>query len=148
MLFLFDVFWWDGVSGKKYSVSWADNGFVSGRASNCKTLCFKMKAVSNMEELLVQATSGQGVWPAGKNHIHFGTVNVGTSGRANEVVEMITQRKVDLCCLQETRWRGGSACLIKGNNNTFKFFWCGDQSGLGVEIILAEKWVNNISVKR
>ena len=61
---------------------------------------------------------------------------------------MITQRKVDLCCLQETRWRGGPACLIKEDNNTFKFFWCGDQSGLGVGIILAEKWVNNISVKR
>ena len=54
-----------------------------------------MKAVSNMEELLVQATPGQHGRPAGKSCIHFGTVNVGTiSGRANEIVEMPTQQKV------------------------------------------------------
>ena len=63
---------------------------------------------------------------------------------------MLTRWKVDLCCLQETRWRGGSARLIKGNNTIDKFFWCGDQPGFGgVGIMLAEKWVNNvISVKR
>ena len=45
-----------------------------------------MKAVSNMEELLVQATSGQGGRPAGKHRTRFGTVNVGAiSGRANEI---------------------------------------------------------------
>ena len=57
---------------------------------------------------------------------------------------------MDLCCLQETRWRGGSARLIKGKNTIYKFFWCGDQSGFGgVGIMLAQKWINNvISVKR
>ena len=90
-----------------------------------------MKAVSNMEEFLVQATSGQGGKPAGKR-IRFGTVNVGIiSGRANEIFEMLTRRKVDLSCLQETRWRKGSARLIKRKNTIYKFFWCGDQSGLG-----------------
>ena len=93
---------------------------------------------SNMEELSVQATSGQDGRPAGKS-IRFGTVNIGTiSGRANENVEMLTRWKVDLCCLQETRWRG-STQLIKGNNTIYKFFWCTDQSGFGgVGIILAE----------
>ena len=63
-----------------------------------------MKAVSNMEELLVQATSGQGGRPAGKHRIRFETVNVETiSGRANDIVEMLTRRKVDICCLQEMR---------------------------------------------
>ena len=34
----------------------------------------------------------------------FGTANVGKiNGRANEIVEMLTWQKVDLCCLQETR---------------------------------------------
>ena len=55
-----------------------------------------MKAGSNMEELLVQATSGQGGRCTRKSRIHFGTVNVGTiSGRANEIVEMLTRQKVD-----------------------------------------------------
>ena len=83
-----------------------------------------MKAVSNMEKLLVQATSGQGVRSAKKHGVCFGMVNVGTiSGRANEIVEVLFQRKIDLYCLQETRWRGGSAVLIKGNNTIYKFFW-------------------------
>ena len=63
-----------------------------------------MKVVSNIEELLIQATSGQDGRPAGKSRIRFGTVNVGTiSGRANETVKMLIRRKVDLFCLQETR---------------------------------------------
>ena len=63
---------------------------------------------------------------------------------------MLTRQRVEPCCLQETRWRGGSARLIKANNSIYKFFWCGDQSGFGgVGTMLAEKWVNNaISVKR
>ena len=63
-----------------------------------------MKAVSNIEKLLRQATSGQGGRSAGKHRICFGTVNVETiSGRANEIVDILTQWKVDLCCLQETK---------------------------------------------
>ena len=54
------------------------------------------KAVSNMKELLVQEA-------AGKSCIRFGTVNIGKiNGRANEIVEILTWQKVDLCCLQET----------------------------------------------
>ena len=48
-----------------------------------------------MEELLVQATSGQGGRPARK-HIRFVTLTVGIiSGRANEIVEMLTRLEVD-----------------------------------------------------
>ena len=100
-----------------------------------------MKAVPNMEELSVQATSGQGGKSTGKSQILFGAVNVRTiSDKANEIVEMLAQRKVDLYCLQETTWRRGSARLIKGNNTIYKFFWCRDQSGFGgVGIMLAKK---------
>ena len=62
---------------------------------------------------------------------------------------MLTQWRVDLCCLQETRWEGWSVCLFKGNNTIYKFFWYGDQSGFGGVGMLAEKWVKYvISVKR
>ena len=103
-----------------------------------------------MEELLVQATLGQGGRPAGKYRILFGTVNVGTiSGIDNEVDEMLTRWKVDLCCLQETRWKGESARLIKGNNTIYKFFlvWGSVRFWRGWNNV--NKWVNNvISVKR
>jgi exonuclease III len=42
--------------------------------------------------------------------LRIGTVNVGTmKKREGEVVEMLESRKIDICCLQETRWKGGSA---------------------------------------
>ena len=101
-------------------------------------------------KIISTSYSRQGRQCRWKSCIRFGTVNVGTiSGRANEIVEILIRQKVDLCCLQETRWRGGSACLIKENNTIYKLFWCGDQSGFGGVGMLAEKWVNNsISVKR
>jgi hypothetical protein len=42
--------------------------------------------------------------------LRIGTVNVGTMRkREGEVVEMLERRKIDIFCLHETRWRGGSA---------------------------------------
>ena len=92
-----------------------------------------------------EVNPGQGGRPAGESKIRLGTVNVGTlSGKANEIAEMLTRRNVDLCCLQETRWRGGSSRQIKGKDSIYKLFWCGDQSGFGgIGIMLAQKWVNN-----
>ena len=59
----------------------------------------------------------------GNGPIRFRTVNVGTiTGRGNKVVEMLTSREVDLCCLQEIIWRGRSAHLVKGKNSIYKFF--------------------------
>ena len=95
--------------------------------------------------------SGKGERPSVKCRLRVGTVNVGTmSGRANEVVEMLTRREVDVCCVQETRWRGGSARKIQGKDSVYKFYWCGDQSGYGgVGVLVAEKWIDNvISVAR
>ena len=94
---------------------------------------------------------GQGERPAGTYKLRVATVNVGTmSSRSNEVVEMLSRRGVDVCCLQETRWRGGGARKIEGKDSFYKFFWCGDPSGFGgVGIMIAEKWIDDvISVTR
>ena len=37
----------------------------------------------------------------------LGSLNVGTmKGQAGEAVETLTGKKVDVCCVQEVRWRG------------------------------------------
>ena len=41
-------------------------------------------------------------------------------GRSGEVVETISRRGIDLCCIQETRWGGGSARMIVGKNHTLE----------------------------
>ena len=50
-------------------------------------------------------------------------------GRSNEIVEMLSRRLIDFCCVQESRWRGESARKIAGRNSYYKFFWKGDDSG-------------------
>ena len=69
--------------------------------------------------------------------LRVGTVNVGTMhGRSAEVAEMLKQRKLDFCCLQETRWKGGSAKQI----GSYKFFWVGSKGGdSGVGVMVAQK---------
>ena len=72
--------------------------------------------------------------------------NVGTiRGQSNELVEVMSNRKVEICGLQERRWRGVSARLIKGKDSIFKLFWVGNGKDMGgVGNLLAEKWVEAI----
>ena len=78
--------------------------------------------------------------------LRFASLNVGTMrGRASEVVETLTRRRIDICCVQESRWKGGSARFISGKDSRFKFFWSGEENGLGgVGILIAEKWVDSV----
>ena len=74
------------------------------------------------------------------------SLNVGTlRGRSSEVVETVSRRGVDLCCLQEVRWRGASAHMIVGKDSRYKVFWIGNEIGNGgVGILLAEEWVEKV----
>ena len=69
--------------------------------------------------------------------------------RSSEVVETLTRRRVDICSVQEHRWAGGTEAnqtrLMKGKNSNYKFYWCGNQMGLGgVGLLLAEKWIEKV----
>ena len=60
--------------------------------------------------------------------------------RSSEVVETVSRRGVNLCCLQEVRWRGASARMIVGKESRYKVFWIGNEIGNGgVGILLAEE---------
>ena len=74
------------------------------------------------------------------------TLNVGTMrGRAGEVVETMSRRGVDVCCLQEVRWRGKGTRMVCGKDSRYKFFWSGSQSGTGgVGILINEKWTEKV----
>ena len=59
-----------------------------------------------------------------KTYLRVGTLNVGTlRGRAGEVVEVLSRRWVDVCCMQETRWSGESARFDSGEYGVYKLFW-------------------------
>ena len=59
---------------------------------------------------------------------------------------MSARRRLDFCCLQETRWKGGSAKMLEGREGArYKFFWSGSEEGVsGVGILVAERWIESV----
>ena len=76
----------------------------------------------------------------------FATWNVGTmKGRSSEIVETLSRRNIDICCVHESRWRGASARMLNGKESRYKFFWVGNDTGTGgVGLLLAEKWIDKV----
>ena len=69
--------------------------------------------------------------PAGSGHcgesskhlrkFRVGTLNVNAlRGRVCEVFEILSHRKVDICCIQETIYCGGNCRTIKGKDSRYK----------------------------
>ena len=91
------------------------------------------------------------VWEAGSGHCgesskHLRKFRVNTlRGGVCEVVETLSRRKVDVCCIQETRYRGGNCHTIKGKDTRYKLYWSRnnkDTSGLGVFVV--EEWIEKV----
>ena len=90
------------------------------------------------------------VWEAGPGHcgesskhlrkFRVGTLNVNTlRGRVWEVVETLSCRKVDVSCIQETRYRGDNCRTIKGKDTRYKLYCSRNDKGTaGVEVHVAE----------
>ncbi|KAK3565439.1 hypothetical protein QTP86_009697 [Hemibagrus guttatus] len=80
--------------------------------------------------------------------LRIGTLNVGTmTGKGRELADMMERRKVDILCVQETRWKGSKARSIGAG---FKLFYYGvDSKRNGVGVVLKEAFVRNVlEVKR
>ena len=52
-------------------------------------------------------------------------------GRSNEMAEVMSRYKVDICSLQEVRWRGASARLVEQKDSRFKLLWVGNDEDIG-----------------
>ena len=53
--------------------------------------------------------------------VRFGSWNVGSiSGKGTEVCEKLRKRKVDVCCLDEVRWRGERARFFGVKERRYK----------------------------
>ncbi|XP_065315425.1 craniofacial development protein 2-like [Gordionus sp. m RMFG-2023] len=74
------------------------------------------------------------------------TWNVGSmTGRAGEVVDVLHRRHIDVCCIQETRWKGNGTRMINKTSEKYKFFWQGGNDGkAGVGVLVAEKLVDKV----
>ena len=72
------------------------------------------------------------------------------TGRAGELVAVLADRKVDVACIQETKWKDSGYRLFGARGKRYKLFWMGGkEKSDGVGIFVAEKWVDSVvSVKR
>ncbi|MCJ8749471.1 hypothetical protein PDJAM_G00176620 [Pangasius djambal] len=70
-----------------------------------------------------------------------------SGGKGRELADMMERRKVDILCVQETRWKGSKARSIGAG---FKLFYYGvDSKRNGVGVVLKEEFVRNVlEVKR
>ncbi|KAK3538591.1 hypothetical protein QTP86_006976 [Hemibagrus guttatus] len=68
-------------------------------------------------------------------------------GKGRELADMMERRKVDILCVQETKWKGSKARSIGAE---FKLFYYGvDSRRNGVGVVLKEEFVKNVlEVKR
>ncbi|KAK3544338.1 hypothetical protein QTP86_009110 [Hemibagrus guttatus] len=75
--------------------------------------------------------------------LRIGTLNVGTmTGKGRELADMMERRKVDILCVQETRWKGSKA---RSTGAGFKLFYYGvDSKRNGVGVVLKEEFVRNV----
>ena len=76
----------------------------------------------------------------------MGTLSVITlRGRVCEVVETLSSRKVDVCCIQETIFSGGSCHTIKGKDTRYKLYWSvKDKGTAGVGVFVAKEWIEKV----
>ena len=112
-------------------------------------------AVTNSVDSYVSGLAARGHGAAGSGPcgnssecpkiLRVGSLNVGTlEGKGDEVVEMLSRRKLDFCCVQETRWKT-LVKIIDGKNLRYKYFGSGlGKKFGGVGNLLSEKWWENV----
>ena len=60
-------------------------------------------------------------------------------------METLYRKKVDICCIQETIYRGDICHTIKGKDTRYKLYWHGnDKDTVGVEVFVAEEWIEKV----
>ena len=83
-----------------------------------------------------------------KMEVKVGTLNVDTmTGKGRELADMMLKRKVDILCVQETKWKGSKARNIGDGCKIFYHGEDGRRNGVGV--ILSEEYIGRVlEVKR
>lgn len=78
--------------------------------------------------------------------VRFGSWNIGSlCGRGTEVTEELRRRMVDVCCLQEVRWRGQGSRFIGVQGRRYKLWWSGNDAGNGgVGILVKEELCESV----
>jgi exonuclease III len=80
--------------------------------------------------------------------IHLGSWNVGSlTGKLRELVDTVIRRRVNILCIQETKWTGQKAKEVE--NTSFKLWYTGKKrSRNGVGILIDKRLKNRVVAVR
>ena len=75
-------------------------------------------------------------------------------GKGVEVVGMVERRRLEVLCIQETKWRGNRARMMLGGRKLLHAGGDGRSSGVGIviseeigkEVVIVERWKERISM--
>ena len=63
--------------------------------------------------------------------------------------EKLRKRRIDVCCIQEVRWKCKGTRFVGTSRQRYKLFWLGNYAGFGgVEILVKEKISGNVEEVR
>ncbi|XP_042477669.1 uncharacterized protein LOC122059028 [Macadamia integrifolia] len=82
-----------------------------------------------------------------KRRIRCASWNIGSlTGKSLELIDVMRRRRINIACIQETRWKGMKAKML----DDFKLWYLGDQNGRGGVGIVVDKDLKNdvVDVKR
>ena len=116
------------------------NNYSKSFKNNCRS-SQKKEEKSEKEWSKERASFKKNCHKVNESPFRVGSLNVGSMrGKASEMGETMSRIRVDLCCLQETRWKTNIK-LIASRDSRYKHFGCGNDEGTcGVGILMAEKW--------
>ncbi|KAK3538481.1 hypothetical protein QTP86_004652 [Hemibagrus guttatus] len=102
-------------------------------------------APSYLKALITPRTAPRSLGPTSTARLV--PTSLSEKGKGRELADVMERRKVDILCVQETRWKGSKARSIGAG---FKLFYYGvDSKRNGVGVVLKEEFVRNVlEVKR
>ena len=96
-----------------------------------------------------QSPEGSSFRPRSRCEVLIGSLNVGTmEGKALEVVEMMQRRRLEVLCVQETKWKGDRARQMAGGYKMMHAGGDGRSNGVGGivseeisrKVVRVERW--------
>uniref|UniRef100_A0A8D8WQC9 Craniofacial development protein 2 n=1 Tax=Cacopsylla melanoneura TaxID=428564 RepID=A0A8D8WQC9_9HEMI len=111
--------------------------FVNARASPSDAQVPRLTSVTNVRGLPAQGRDRLKRLVQ-KEEIRIGTLNVGSmTGRGREVADLMRRRRIQILCVQETRWRGNKAKEL-GDGYKLIYSSANEEGRNGVGIVLDE----------
>ena len=84
---------------------------------------------------------------ARQTRLRVATLNIGTlTGKSREIADVMLRKKIDILCLQDTRWTGGkSGGKARNLGDGFKLYYSGGgKPRNGIGICLSEEWQDKV----